>query len=281
MYQLVVNLEKKTFRGLIMNRTERRKADKEARKSGKRIDYGDVKVEAIQPWADVLMKMKLPNEVLKRMIELTDDILEDGSRTNWGHNLAGQIKDEPLVPHEKMQEVGVYQFFMDAVGHYVDHCMKQMGTSYNPTKEKHYTMMKSCWVVEQQPGEYNPIHIHTECSMSTVMYLKIPEFLPSTKPERDDDGCIMFIGQAQPSTRLTRALMKIKPEVGDFFLFPAHLQHTVYPYQTNDNFARRSVSFNADFMNEQQYQQMVQQQQMMQRMQQQNSPKIEIVNETA
>ena len=56
------------------------------------------------------------------------------------------------------------------------------------------TQMKSAWIVSQWEGEYNPIHIHTECSLSTVMYLKVPEFLPSTKPERDDDGCIMFIG---------------------------------------------------------------------------------------
>ena len=108
--------------------------------------------------------------------------------------------------------------------------------------------MKSAWVISQWQGEYNPLHIHTECQMSTVMYLKVPKFLPSVKPDRDDDGNIMFIGGASSGSRLTRNLMKIKPKVGDFFIFPAHLQHTVYPFKTDGDFERRSVSFNADFI---------------------------------
>jgi len=36
----------------------------------------------------------------------------------------------------------------------------------------------------------------------------------------------------------------VKPEVGDFYLFPAYLLHTVYPFSGSDD-ERRSVSFNA------------------------------------
>ena len=42
--------------------------------------------------------------------------------------------------------------------------------------------------------------------MSTVMYLKVPKFLPSVKPERDDDGNIMFIGGGGVTSSLTRNL---------------------------------------------------------------------------
>jgi uncharacterized protein (TIGR02466 family) len=103
------------------------------------------------------------------------------------------------------------------------------------------------WIVEQQPGEYNPIHTHTNCDISAVMYLKAPNFLPSEKTERDDDGTIYFIGSSSAKGKLKTNSLKIKPKPGQFFIFPAHLQHTVYPYKTNDNFARRSVSFNASF----------------------------------
>ena len=105
----------------------------------------------------------------------------------------------------------------------------------------------SIWIVEQQPGEYNPIHIHTNCDISAVMYLKVPEFLPSEKTSRDDDGTIYFVGGVGEHTKLKMSSLKVKPKPGDFFIFPSHLQHTVYPYKTNDNFARRSVSFNAQF----------------------------------
>ena len=237
-----------------MNRAERRRQER-ARKKGP----GDMQleIEVIQPWADVLMRVKLPQIIIDAMLEITDQVLQDPDRKNWGDNLAGQIADEPLIPHELMvnykigKEGTVYNFFMDIVGKYVQHCMHQQATSIDADKLKNkewMTQMKSCWVISQWESEYNPIHIHTECQMSTVMYLKVPKFLPSRKPERDDDGNIMFIGGAGVNSALTRNLMKVNPKVGDFFIFPAHLQHTVYPFRTDGDFERRSVSFNADFI---------------------------------
>ena len=238
-----------------MNRAERRRQERAIKKRG--ADNTQVEIEAMQPWADVLMRVKLPQVILDAMLEITDQVLQDPDRKNWGANLAGQIKDEPLIPHDLMQnyKIGtdgnVYGFFMDIVLNYVKHCSAQQATSIDIESIKNIqwlTQMKSCWVISQWEGEYNPIHIHTECQMSTVMYLKVPEFLPSTKPERDDDGCIMFIGGTKNSTPLARNLLKVKPVVGDFFIFPAHLQHTVYPFRTDGDFERRSVSFNADFI---------------------------------
>ena len=114
-------------------------------------------------------------------------------------------------------------------------------------KNRIQVTINSMWIVEQQPGEYNPIHTHTNCDISTVMYLKAPIFLPSEKPNRDDDGTIYFVGGAGVNDKLKMSSLKVKPKPGAFFIFPSHLMHTVYPYKTNDNFARRSVSFNAGF----------------------------------
>ena len=38
--------------------------------------------------------------------------------------------------------------------------------------------------------------------------------------------------------------LTIKPEVGDFYMFPNYLLHAVYPFYESDD-ERRSVSFNA------------------------------------
>ena len=37
---------------------------------------------------------------------------------------------------------------------------------------------------------------------------------------------------------------KITPEVGNFYIFPHYLMHTVYPFRDTDE-ERRSISFNA------------------------------------
>ena len=258
------------------NRAQRRAEQRAKKKQG--INTEQVEVEFMQPWSDVLMRTRLTDEVLEGMIDITEQILQDPDRKNWGDNLAGQIQDEPLIPHEMMMnyKIGkdgtVFNWLMNMVGEYVKASTRQQATSadYNKVKDIEWlTQMKSAWVVSQWEGEYNPIHIHTECAMSTVMYLKVPEFLPSTKPERDDDGCIMFIGAGHQNSRLTRNIIKWKPQPGDFFLFPAHLQHCVYPFKTEGDEERRSVSFNADFIAKHEYEQ---QQEMMRQQQQQKAP---------
>ena len=174
--------------------------------------------------------------------------------------------------HKITQGGSVFEFLMNVVGEYIKQCSFQQATQKDHDKVagiQWLTQMKSAWIVSQWEGEYNPIHIHTECSLSTVMYLKVPEFLPSTKPERDDDGCIMFIGAGHQNARLTRNIVKHKPKVGDFFIFPAHLQHCVYPFKTEDDQERRSVSFNADFIAKHEFEK---QQQMAQQQQQQQAP---------
>ena len=259
-----------------MNRAQRRQQQRAEKKAQQKGGTYNIDMEMIQPWSDVLMKIKLPDEVLDGMLDITDEVLQDPDRKNWGDNLAGQIADEPLIPHEMMQKYQIsqggtiFEFLMNVVGEYIKQCSFQQATREDHDKVKDIqwlTQMKSAWIVSQWEGEYNPIHIHTECSLSTVMYLKVPEFLPSTKPERDDDGCIMFIGAGHQNARLTRNIVKHKPKVGDFFVFPAHLQHCVYPFKTDGDFERRSVSFNADFVNKAEWER---QQQMMQQQQQAN-----------
>ncbi len=259
-----------------MNRAQRRmqeKQNKKAKGTGAPNDPNlSLEIEMIQPWSDVLLKTKLPDPVLKGMLEISDKVLQDPERANWGHNLAGQIEDEPIIPHEMMQNYklgtsgNIFTFLLNIVGEYVKMCMRQQTTQIDYHKienEEWMTQMKSAWLISQWPGEYNPIHIHTECSLSTVMYLKVPEFLPSTKPERDDDGCIMFIGAGGQNSRLTRNIIKIKPKVGDFYIFPAHLQHCVYPFKTDGDYERRSMSFNADFISKTDWEKIQKQQQEM------------------
>ena len=205
-----------------------------------------------RPWSDILFETTLPPTVLEKIIEISDEVLADSKRISWGGNLAGQIKEELLIEPKLLKKENLLDFFGNMVQEYVHQCNLQQAPSdqhqHIETVKNHiHVTMNSMWIVEQQPGEYNPIHTHTGCDVSAVMYLKAPNFLPSEKPDRNDDGTIYFIGSSSPKTKLNTNSLKVKPMSGQFFIFPSHLQHTVYPYKTNDNFARRSVSFNASF----------------------------------
>jgi uncharacterized protein (TIGR02466 family) len=232
-----------------MNRKQRRK---EKNKVAEIPQTFQMSYNLHRPWADLLFETTLPPMVLEKMIEISDKVLADSKRIPWGKNLAGQIKEEPLIEPELIKKENLLEFFGNMVQEYVHQCNLQSAPSdqhqYMESIKNHIQVeIKSMWIIEQQPGEYNPIHSHTNCDVSAVMYLKAPNFLPSEKTDKNDDGTIYFIGGSGAKGKLKTNSLKVKPSPGQFFIFPAHLQHTVYPYKTNDNFARRSVSFNASF----------------------------------
>ena len=104
------------------------------------------------------------------------------------------------------------------------------------------TYIRSCWINDMREGEYNPVHTHngpTNAGWSCVLFLKVPEFINDVKHKHKfHDGQLCFIGY-------DKKIYWITPEVGDFYLFQANQQHTVYPFKTKiKGEIRRSMSFN-------------------------------------
>ena len=99
--------------------------------------------------------------------------------------------------------------------------------------------IKSCWAVSQFESDYNPVHWHTG-NISAVTYTKIPNDFGSSYKKENLNGNIAFI---HGNRQLTSAsVYNVKPEIGDLFIFPSYMMHTVYPFFSNEE--RRSVSFN-------------------------------------
>ena len=104
------------------------------------------------------------------------------------------------------------------------------------------TNITSCWINDMKEGEYNPVHTHngpTNDGWSCVLFLKVPEFVNDVKHKHKfHDGQLCFLGY-------DKRMYWITPEVGDFYLFQADQQHTVYPFKTKiKGQVRRSMSFN-------------------------------------
>ena len=85
----------------------------------------EMNVEMLSPFGPFMMKAKLPDKILNRMIEITDDITNDEeNKKNWGHALAGQIRDEPLIANEYLDARGLYKYFNNLCTYYIDHSIK-------------------------------------------------------------------------------------------------------------------------------------------------------------
>ena len=53
-----------------MNRTQRRQQQRAEKKAQQKAGTYNIDMEMIQPWSDVLMKVKLPNEIIDAMLKL-------------------------------------------------------------------------------------------------------------------------------------------------------------------------------------------------------------------
>ena len=245
-----------------MARQERRRRERQEYKNNRKENKGEtyeLPVTMLQPWSTPVMKTVLPPNILQTMIEISDEVIADKDAKSHGKNLAGQIDIELVVEHDILEQTGVYGFFMSAVRQFVLMCKcQQMPELTRAVKQEEWlTQMLTMWVVSQYPNEYNPAHLHTQCQVSAVMYIKVPEMLPSKKEHRpNDDGSILFFGNASRDIDLSVPQMVCKPEVGDFFVFGAHQQHAVYPYRCAEgqkDIERRSISFNAIFQSKTDY----------------------------
>ena len=238
-----------------LTRQERRRRERQAYKDSSKKDTEtyEMSIKILQPWSTPVMKTVLPPAILQTMIEISDEVIADKDAESWGKNLAGQIDSELLVEHDILNQTGMMNFFLGVINQFVITCKCQQMPVYTEEikNEEWLIQMLSMWIVSQYPNEYNPAHLHTQCQISTVMYLKVPEMLPSRKKHRDkDDGSLLFFGNASRDIDLTVPQLLCEPEVGDFYIFGAQQQHAVYPFRCVEGqkeTERRSISFNAIF----------------------------------
>ena len=189
--------------------------------------------EIIRAFSPAIGKYKISENLIKIINDHIDDILKDQNKIDelyHGKNLAGEIKYEIKLTKEFINEF-LYDPLKDIVYNFIKSTLNKEFNSFE---------IKSSWAVCQFESDYNPIHWH-DGHLSGVMYTKMPKDLGSSYKDQNKNGKIAFIhGSTQ---LLVSSVYDVKPEVGDLFIFPSYMMHTVYPFFSDEE--RRSVSFNA------------------------------------
>ena len=194
--------------------------------------------ELYRPFGPPIGKFKIPPSIVKKINDFVDIAVIDkvkAKELDVGSGLAGQVTQELALPEEIIQGELV-KLFSSFTSDYI--------TGSLGVQIKNFSLLQ-CWVVRQFKNEYNPVHWHTG-HISGVGYLKVPSDLGNTsQPNKrtNENGKLQLIF-GSPNL-LSKSTYLIKPEVGDFYLFPNYLMHTVYPF-SGTNEERRSVSFNAN-----------------------------------
>ena len=195
-------------------------------------------LEIWQPFGPSIAKVSIPSEMIELMNNYVDEVIIDKKKSDSlesGYKLAGNVTQEFRLEGEFMKKIKWMDFLALSVQNWI---LKKTGN-----KIKRFDLIAS-WVVRQFKNEYNPVHYHGG-NVSGVGYLKVPSNMGNTvqKDKKNRNGNLVLIHGS--SQFLSKSILTIEPKVGDFYLFPNYVMHTVYPFADTDD-ERRSVSFNAN-----------------------------------
>ena len=203
----------------------------------------------IQPWSVPILRTKLPKSVYDALYEISENILRNPDSESYGDKLAGQIETEKSINTALLESYDISKYFKNILTQFILECKAQMmPDAIEKVKKNTYDVkLQSMWIVSQKSGEYNPVHHHTNCQISGVMYLKLPSMLPS--PKRDhNDGSINFLNDGSRDLELSNPYYQPCIQIGELYIFGSQQKHAVYPFRSSELTAeRRSISFNASF----------------------------------
>ena len=197
----------------------------------------------LTPFGPHIVYSRMPNKIIKSLNKYVDLKLEKGRAKKLDHSehLVGKVSQEFRIDQKQIEKIS--PFFNSAFGAYYQFHLQRRNQKLNDDSAIN-VYYNGAWIVRQFAGEYNPAHIHTECQISCVGYLQVPDFSVEEEKEKKkhfpSHGNIELIHEG--SNQWHQGSMRIKPHVGDFIIFPSYLLHTVYPFKGDGE--RRSFSMN-------------------------------------
>ena len=188
----------------------------------------------------------VPKDILSKL----DECIDEKGLNPVNGDLAGNIMHEYSIPKGK-----------PVVSPMLMHMVTEFNKKYpNYIKKAHSTVnykqvdieLFNLWVNFQKNHEFNPMHVH-DGLYSFVIWHKVPYDIKNEKARlpniRDEDfraGMFAFF-YSEPGGKIYQEAIPVdKNWQGKIALFPATLDHCVYPFYTSDDY-RVSISGNIGF----------------------------------
>lgn len=184
-------------------------------------------------WGPLLFRTKINKEDLVKINQLCKKDRSKDARKS----LAGHLDHEYYIEKEKLFEILV-KYFDVYKDFYYEWYRKKLSS----------VEISDSWVNYMKKGDYNPPHIHLNCDLSSVLYLKVPSELKKEHNnyvgsiEDGGPGSISFYHGEYRFLCIDQ--VKFLPEEGDFFVFPAFLRHSVSPFKSDVERISVAANFN-------------------------------------
>ncbi len=190
---------------------------------------------------------KLPKEILVALASKIDNIAKQPEdHQNYSHKLVATIKQSyDLIEHKDILESSITEMIAEYDRSYPGYVISQDYVS-----KRSPIGITDLWVNFQKPGDVNPNHCHPGI-FSFVIWMYVPYYheeqtrgLPGAKL----NGCFEFTYTQTNGTINHIALKADKNWNGTCCLFPSSLQHCVYPYFSDKDATRITVSGNVKYL---------------------------------
>lgn len=189
----------------------------------------------IQDTVDPLLMEKIK----KTVGEIKENLNEQRS---FAGNLVGNIRKQFIFDHhrDEIEQVAIKlaQYHDD-----VYNCSNYLDDSFGTLS------LGALWINMQVAGEFNPIHKHPGV-YSFVIWVEIPfthenekTYGPGFASNSNKGGCFEFVYTNAYGQLMSHPIPADKSFEGQMLLFPAKLNHVVYPFYTDAGY-RISISGN-------------------------------------
>lgn len=199
----------------------------------KQVDYDHIN------WGPYVLRTKVPDYIIKKL-------KTEGKKAkqSYNHSLAGHLDNQFLYPPK------VQQWFYSEI-HSIIQAYRNGHCKFHGIEELNVELQADdLWVNYMKAGDFNPMHTHG-ADYSFVLFLDVPKQLKKEQEEFKGTsarpGQLMFEYTQQARPRWATTGTSISPDTGDFYMFPALLQHWVAPFKSK--VTRISVSGNLRIMN--------------------------------
>jgi hypothetical protein len=190
---------------------------------------------------------RLPNDVLKNLASVIDSINKSPEDfTNYSDRLVASIKHSyDLIEHKHLIEGSINSMIAEYDKQFPGYLISQ-----DLVSKRSPIGIADLWVNFQKSGDVNPNHCHPGI-FSFVIWMYIP--YRHEDQNRDIPGAKLNGSFEFTYTQTNGVINHIsinadKEWQGICCLFPSSLQHCVYPFFSDNNSARITVSGNVKFL---------------------------------
>ena len=211
------------------------------------------KMQWFRPWGPPVVQTTISDELQAILLKGGNKIRKSATlkkQNDYRKRLAGNIKEEYAFSNcwSKKEESIVKEELTWLASLYTNTCGDIVKNENFRRTPQQLTMMKPVWINYMKQGEWNPVHNHAG-DISCVTYLKVPKEIEDENKSKDASkesntpsaGRIEFRYGDDVGFSAT-GIMKT-PKEKDIYIFPAKLEHMVYPFQSKTERISVSVNF--------------------------------------